>query len=253
MGVLRWVNNQTFLIWDSNDVYLVDKDQGVQGKVLSDYQNNLPNFSSRDSRGLFEFDPTLKRMVYHVLNAFNLYDVESGKVIQSIPAVVPRFTDMVWTADGNYFYMLVESENTKVPGNPAEKMLVMNRNGIPIEWLGIKREQNPNQLLFISNVSVSPDQHHVSFWLAPDEGSFTHNWSLIIIDMLSKTAKDYCIKQPMNGYEINPARWSPDGTQLLVESGPQEEHRDTVLVDVTTEKAYLVARDAIPVDWMMGQ
>jgi hypothetical protein len=253
-SILYWSSNQTFLIWDYHDVYLVDKDKGIQGKVLGDYQNNIPDFSSRDSRGLLEFDPTLKRLVYHVLNAFNLYDVEIGKVIQTIPAMIPAtYTDMEWTADGNYFYMQVDSNKTKVPGNPGDKLLIMNRNGIPIEWLGIKWDQNPKLPLFISGVSVSPDQHYLSFWMAPYEGSFTYKWSLVVVDLFSKTAKDYCIEQISDALENRPPRWSPDGTQLLMESGPQEEHRDMVLVDVTTEKAYLVTKDAIPVDWMIDK
>ena len=129
----------------------------------------------------------------------------------------------------------------------------MDRNGNPIEWLGIKREPNPNQLLFVSGISVSPDQHYISFWFAPDTKKETFDWSLVVIDLISNSAKDLCILQKSKEMNLDSPLWSPDGTQLLVNSFLQEDQKDMVLVDVKTEKAYLVTRNASPVDWMIDR
>jgi hypothetical protein len=249
-GVLQWLTDQTLALWDNrSDLYLYSLKDGLQGKIFENYQD-LPDDSDEYTVYEVNLDPTASRLVYQALHSFNLLDVKSRKIMAEIPAKSTVFSDMVWSNDGNYLYMLVTPSNVQnLKGNPGSKLLKLDRNGALIEWIGLDLQSKSS--LYFSGISLSPDQNHVSFWLNSSFGKpGDMKWELVVIDLLSQTVKDYCIPQVENDFQMRSPWWSPDGKQLIVETNTELDKKDMALLDISTEKAYLIAKGAIPVGWM---
>jgi Tol biopolymer transport system component len=112
--------------------------------------------------------------------------------------------------------------------------------------------------MITDNYSMSPDGKLLAFWILAQPSPFEEA-QLAVLDIDTGAVTNYCIKgDPFldNAYgqeSLLAPIWSPDSTQLLVISRPQEnpELRRVVMVDIVNKYAAQINQDMEPVGWMV--
>jgi formylglycine-generating enzyme required for sulfatase activity len=263
-----WISNEQLAVSTNVGTGWIDLERGYAGKFgLSIY--NPFTFQSQellpDLPGIFSYDPlswnpptmiynsALTRVLYPDERddpPFVLWDVQTGKEVTRIP--FPYIEEPKWSPDGKRLAFIVITESRS-----NMELYIANQDGL-VKRLTYVTEYRPST---INSYSWSPDGRHIAFWTT----KIKHGpLDLAVVDTSTGQVTNYCVQANFEGEgqpgylvltnSLSPI-WSPDGTQLLVSSpDPNDgEHMLVVIVDIVQGYAATVAKDMIPVGWMVSQ
>jgi hypothetical protein len=250
----RWLDNermffQYWLVPNGGMIVIYNPFTGEQKNI----QLDLPNpYIVHESLGKVawvkaDIDPTLKRVLYNDKDErLVLWDLDTQKEIASLPSPMD-VTDGTWSPDGKEF--AIPSPSTI--GAPQE-MFIMNMDG------AVKMTSFNQKYPFasVSNRPLwSPDGRRIAFWLqvsniANADPKTLRQW-LAITDTTTLETQIYCLssgKPPTGGGGII---WSPDSTQVIVNTDALSEEVKPVLVDLTNlTQTELDTHGLRVTDWM---
>ena len=176
-----------------------------------------------------DIDPTLKRVLYNDKDErLVLWDLDNQKEIASLPSPMD-VTDGTWSPDGKEF--AIPSPSTI---DAPQEMFIMNMDGAV-------KMTNVNQKYPFASVSNrpfwSPNGRYIAFWLKisniPNPNSDKLPQWLAITDTTTLDMQIYCLspnKPPTGGGGIV---WSPDSTQVIVNTDVLSGEAKPILVDLT--------------------
>jgi hypothetical protein len=251
----RWLDNERmfFQYWEyphGDTIVIYNPFTGEQ----KDIQLDLPNpYIVIDGQGRAtwvraDIDPSLKRVLYNDKDErLILWDMDTQREIASLPSP----TDLRqgrWSPDGKKFAIPSPSSNFA-----SSELFMINVDGTVIKLT------NFTQKFPFANVethpSWSPDGHRIAFWLsisnvANTDSKTLRSW-LAITDIITLDTQIYCLspnEPPTGGGDIV---WSPDSTQVIVNTDILSEQVKPVLVDLThLTKSKLYTHGLWVLDWM---
>jgi WD40 repeat protein len=239
-----WLDNTTLILIDYSGINAIDPtalNQPSNDKVV------LFNPFTREKRisgdlypdmvipgGLLKvwpspviYSPSQRYMVYlggsDYRNYLAIWDLEKEKLIAKTPE---GFIDSppLWLNDKEFVYVygdtLYASEDI-FSGNISGEVTKLTSLG---KYFGEETK--------IDSISISPAGHYLSF---------ESNNRLLILDMMKKQTKDYCLFS-IKGKGI----WSPDGRYLAVVSGVDETNSKIIIIDVEKEQAFSISDLELP-------
>jgi len=250
----RWLDNERmfFQYWaypNGNTIVIYNPFTGEQKNM----QLDLPNpYIVNESLGKVawvraDIDPTLKRVLYNDKDErLVLWDLDTKKEIASLPSPTD-VTEGRWSPDGKEFAI------------PSPSTIDALNELFIIDMDGTVKMTSFNQKYPFANVSTrpswSPDGRRIAFWLevsniANADPKTLRQW-LAIIDTTTLDTQIYCLspnKAPTGGGHIV---WSPDSTQVIVNTDVLSEEVKPVLVDLTHLTQFTLDTHGLSVsDWM---
>ncbi len=249
----RWLDNermffQYWLVPNGGTIVIYNPFTGEQKNMRLD----LPNpYIVHESLGKVawvkaDIDPTLKRVLYNDKDErLVLWDLDTQKEIASLPSPMD-VTDGTWSPDGKEFAI------------PSPSSIDALNELLIIDMDGTVKITSFNQKYPFANVSTrpswSPDGRRIAFWLkiniANADPKTLRQW-LAIIDTTTLETQIYCLssgKPPTGGGSIV---WSPDSTQVIVNTDALSEEVKPMLVDLTNlTQTELDTHGLRVTDWM---
>lgn len=251
----RWLDNERmfFQYWEyphGDTIVIYNPFTGEQKNIQLDLPNPYIVYESLGKVAWVkaDIDPTLKRVLYNDKDErLVLWSLDTQKEIASLPSPMD-VTDGTWSPDGKEF--AIPSPSTI--GAPQE-MFIMDMDGT------VKMTSFNQKYPFasVSNRPLwSPDGRHIAFWLqvsniANADPKTLRQW-LAITDTTTLETQIYCLssgKPPTGGGGIV---WSPDSTQVIVNTDTLSEEVKPVLVDLThLTQTELDTHGLRVTDWMV--
>lgn len=276
-SITSWLDNERLLI----NTYIEVEDGDIQAEEFSTFlvfnpftgesELLIPDFPNIYSHHMFPawsrfgsiiYNPTLDRILYLRADSFDadwyyvLWDLKKKQKIVDFPVFIEPNAIPVWSLDGNKFAMapsLFISDNSG-ENWPAYNLYVVDLDG--------KTEKITNLIeyfrwFYIGRLSWSPDNKYIAFWFSgwnenPDSFTLIADQYLGVVEVETKNLRIFCISGSTYPSGVVPSPvWSPDGTQIIVESPLSEEHSQVLLLDLEKEVIAKIGEDMIPVGWMV--
>lgn len=269
-----WFDNQRLI---SLDHVLVDPFTGQSQRLAANFPNMLdPTLIQLysgyiSSSNLTIYDPTLTRVIYPECDAtceaklgkegatfpVVLWDVEHQQPLARLVTTDYYGNTPLWSPDGKQAIMSADTHPVKFVSmaDKKDEFSALGRDG------GIQQLSHFGELFTYSEIfddySLSPDGRWVAFWIAAKPSQF-EDARLAVMNIDSGAVTNYCVKgdpfpnnSPLN-YGPLPI-WSPDSTELLVISRDPTAPsvRRVVAVDIVHKYAAVIAKDLLPVGWMI--
>jgi hypothetical protein len=188
------------------------------------------------------YDPTLTRLVYAVEKpdrsvGYSLWDVEDHQEILFIDG--PSWYPPKWSPDGSRFIVATYVGDST---DPPIELAVIDRDGT-IEQITDLHTYYPRT---IGEYSWSPDGTQVAFW-------FSGTWwqdayeELMVLDISTGVITNYCVQGRARLKSTNAPVWSPDSTQIAIQSYAYGSDNQVIMVDIVQGHALQLteSRDAL--------
>jgi len=247
-----WINDNQLYISPYGQEQMIVFDPFIENtKNIAFDQFPEFNFIPRDH--WVEYDPTLNRVIYPKGGSLALFDVESSQVLAEVPTGVVRLPgDISWTINGDY--VAVIGSIFPQTDNMGDELFIITRDGVSMQVTNLTNYYGKG--ISLSYPRWSPSGKRLAFWEMDSLNKYQDR-KLLVVDLSAKQVTDYCISTSPDNYgnfgEALPAPiWSPDGTQLLVETRYSQDHSDVVLLDITKNIAIKIAENARPIGWMIS-
>ena len=205
------------------------------------------------------YDQSLTRAIYPKFIGegedeftYALWDTEKNQQVVSLVGTfkaLTAFNDIFplprWAPDGSQFVFrgLVDKLSS------AEfNLFTVSRDGKINQLTNLSSET----LIQDSNLSWSQNGRHIALFL-DNLSDNQEEANAGVLDTETLQIVDYCI--PVKQYRIfepSPAIWSPDGKQFLVTDWSDENHNSVILIDIMNNAATTIAKDMIPIGWMLS-
>lgn len=273
--IASWLDNQRLLI----NTYIEVEDWDIQAKefstflVINPFTNERkvlePVFPEIYSHHMFPYwgkfgstiySPNLDKVIYlresdEGYYSYVLWSIEEQKSLADFRLVLDKDIPQ-WSPDGKKFAMspslLVDSLDGKWPAN---NLYVVDSDGQSTKITNLSEYFT---WTYIGRISWSPNERYIAFWFSgwdarPYSFTITPDQYLGVVDVETKNLRIYCISGDIYpGGVAFPPVWSPDGTQILVESPLSDEHSQVLLLDLEKEVIAKIGEDMIPVGWMIN-
>jgi len=202
------------------------------------------------------YNRDLTRAVYAVLEAgeprIAIRDTTSSKDLASYPSYEAWGVSPKWSPNGEYLAIALNTNSSFRTDNIRQyELFIIDHNGNKIYSTSLF---NSMKSLYISSLSWSPDNNYVAFWYTT-ENDIHQSLELAVLDVKTKAITNYCISKNEETHswkrnDISPI-WSPDSTALLVEiPDTNDQTPNSIIVNISQEKAIRVEPGMIPVGWM---
>jgi len=184
-----------------------------------------------------------------------LWNVQKKHEITNIQSAATFGDGPVWNPDGSRFIIdsIPESTGSSSEDFWKEELYIVGSDGKTSRATSLTDEFDGAT---ISGYQWSPDGQHVAFWLAVEPNTHTslsaelsYINQLATLDLVTKKVTLYCIR---GNSKVSPIVWSPDGTQLLINTLSGNTY-DTVLVDIVKGFAAKIAKNTIPEGWVISE
>jgi WD40 repeat protein len=266
-GIDGWLNNQEILIDKYQSLpnislatplpaLVFNPFTGFENDLAGNYPNMVylyPKFEWKDfGFSAAGYDPTLNLVAYARKDGYViLWDIQASREISKLRGSASFGNGPSWLPDGSQFIIDSPAEGTSPEETWNEEIYSVSRSGkisrltyLTNEFLDVS----------ISGYEWSPDGNMIAFWLAtkpdivtdpPSQNSLIDR--LTVLDTKTQLVTSYCL-----GGEsiISTPVWSPDGNQILINVRDGNSF-SSVFVDIEHKIAAWVARNAIPVGWMI--
>lgn len=249
----RWLDNERmfFQYWafpNGDTIVIYNPFTGEQENLQLDLPNPYIVYEGHGKVAWVkaDIDPILKRALYNDMDErLVLWDLNTQKEIVSLPSPTD-VTDGSWSPDGKEF--AVPSPSTI---GALNELFIIDMDGA----VKMTRFNQKYSFANVSSPSWSPDGHRIAFWLkvsniASADPKTLQQW-LTIIDATTLDAQIYCLspnKPPTGGGNIV---WSPDNTQVIVNTETLGDAIKPVLVDLTHMTQSMLDTHGLWVeDWM---
>lgn len=272
--IASWLDDQNLLI----NLVVEMADEDISAKEFSTFlvfnpftgERKIlePNFPEIYSHHMFSFwenfgstvyNSSLDRVVYirggHFSEdgyyRYTLWSITENRELSNFKIVVGYEDVPKWSPDGEKFIIPVSHFGDNWP---SYNFYLVNKNGEIKNLIDFSKYFS---FSYIDQFNWSPDGKYIAFWFSgweetPDFDNLNITDYLAIIDIESKEFSTYCISGKANRYWVTSAPvWSPDGTQILVESPLSNEHSQVLLLDLEKEVIAKIGEDMIPVGWMI--
>lgn len=250
----RWLDNermffQYWLVPNGGTIVIYNPFTGEQKNIQLDLPNPYIVYESLGKVAWVkaDIDPTLKWVLYTDKDErLILWDLDTKKEIASLPSPTD-VTEGTWSPDGKEYAI------------PSPSTVGALKELFIIDMDGTVKMTSLNQKFPFASVSNrplwSPDGRYIAFWLQvsniANANSKTLRQWLAITDATTLETQIYCLssgKPPVGGRDIV---WSPDSTQVIVETNTLGEEIKTVLVNLTRQtKTELDTHGLLVADWM---
>ncbi len=265
-GIDGWLNNQEILIDKYQSLPHIslatplpalafNPFTGVENDLAGNYPNMVylyPKFEWKDfGFSATGYDPTLNLVAYARNDGYViLWDIQASREIAKLRGSASFGNGPSWLPDGSQF--IIDSQPGSIPPEISnEELYSVSRSG---KISRLTYLTNKFLEVFISGYEWSPDGNMIAFWLAtkPDivtdpAGQNSLIDRLTVLDTKTQLVTSYCL-----GGEsiISTPVWSPDGNQILINVRDGNSY-SSVFVDIEHKIAAWVARNTIPVGWMI--
>lgn len=277
--IASWLDNQRLLISifvemkeeDNNAIefstFLVFNPFTNERKIL---EPNFPEiyshhmFPTWDGFGSTVYDSNLELVVYpkHNLTSSDafphvtLWEIDKHEILADFNLFLDYKTTPRWSPNNEKFAIaLVTMEELKNSEWPIFSLYTVTRFGM-IEKITDLSNYFP--YFYIGEHTWSPDGKYIAFWLSgwykkPQDDYLRADQYLGVVDVESGDLKIYCIsgQSPYPYQTVPPPIWSPDGTQIIVESHLSDEHSQVLLFDLEKEVIAKLGEDMTPLGWMI--
>lgn len=279
--ISSWVSNEQLLI----KLYRPD-DEPNRVKELSTFlalnpftgERKIlePNFPEIYSHHMFPtwgkygstvYDSSLELVVYpkdnitssDTFSHVTLWSLDKQEILADFKIFLTNKTTPRWSPNNEKFVVALVTYEESLKNNnwPIFSLYTVTRFG---QIDKITNLSNYFPYYYIGEHTWSPNGKHIAFWLSgwfeqprdPKDSYLKADQYLAVVEVESKSLKIYCIA----GYafrrnQVEPPIWSPDGTQIIVESPLSNEHSQVILLDLEKEVIAKIGEDMIPVGWMI--
>lgn len=240
-----WLNDHQLVILQGSKYFVVDPYQDSQ---LSFSPLDFPEFNSDHPDFFVSFDPSLSKVVYRD-GQIDVLDLSSNTFIARIKDGYDRAPIISWRPSGDIAAVV------------ASLFPEQNLHGLPDEIFIVEKDGQVRQLthLFdtfglpfpINTLSWSPDGDKIAFWY-PDKEV---NLNLMVTDYATGNTVNYCILNVPNAsfpVSVSAPIWSPDGKYLMVENRYAPDKNKVLVVDLSNNSAFPIAKNASPIGWMVS-
>jgi WD40 repeat protein len=250
----RWLTNETFLLrcarqntscpmYSARYVLYPFNKEVVELPEDPEDLSFFPNISDWHGQGLNSYDPTLSYRVYASdTGELILENIQSHKEV--IRIITPLDIAPEWSPDGKQFVIAL---------HPLSRP-----DSADLEFYGVKINGEMNQLTQLSalniklypyNYSWAPDGKKVAFWISASIASDVNAVDFAVLDLSSNEVIVYSIRSTFKGPPMSV--WSPMGDQVLIGTTNQM-GESTFLLDFTENWFIQIAKDMVPVGWLVN-
>ena len=229
--------------------------------LVSDFQQifEATGFTGLDGRG---YNSGLDRVVYlrgdqAFLNPLHyiLWDIDQHQMLADFEVVIKATAYPSWLPDGSNFILAASIKDEIYKTWPAYELYNISRDG-QIKQL---THLTDNYLwTFIEDYSWSPDGNHIAFWFSwwSDKKP---SWDLLgkrylaIVNTENEEINIYCVEGfPGKDGRVPIPVWSPNGSQLAVQSRSNQGNHQVMIIDLEKQMAVQLYEDLTPVGWMVS-
>lgn len=278
-SITSWLDNERLLI----NTYIEVEDGDIQAKefstflVLNPFTNERkvlePIFPEIYSHHMFPYwerfgstiySPNLDKVIYVKGNDvgsggyyYVLWSIEEQKTLADFQVVLDQDIPH-WAPNGEKFVMSPSLLGDSGDGKwPANNLYNVNSNGQSSKITNLSEYFN---WTYIGRfVSWSPNEKYIAFWFSgwnerPDSFYLVADQYLGIVEVETKKLRIFCVSgSTYPSGVVPPPVWSPDSSQIIVESPLSEEHSQVLLLDLEKETIAKIGEDMIPVGWMIEE
>ena len=271
---LDWLDNERLILsWfagenaspEETTIIILNPFTGEQQSFLSNFPdlfNRYPDFMYKWGeywRVLSVYNRTFDRAVYLSMEEVVLWDLSHQRPIASFEDETDyNISRPIWSPDGSRFILDLNSPS-------GRNLFIVNKEGTKQQVTFLSGHDGLGwKMGDYTDFAWSPAGPSIAFWLMTgrDESSGNNIYDLVILNLSTKQLRNLCLPVQvcrMNYPEWYPV-WSPDGTKLLIavpygecpSEGSIYKDNNTVLIDLAHNQAYLFAKDAVPVGWMVN-
>ncbi|HSQ17256.1 MAG TPA: hypothetical protein VLM83_06120, partial [Anaerolineales bacterium] len=192
------------------------------------------------------YDPTLTRLVYAVEKldgsvGYSLWDIANHDEILFVHA--PSWYPPKWSPDGSRFIVVTYVGDSM---DTATELVVIDMNG-NIGHITDLSTINPHK--GIGEYSWSPDGTRIAFWFSADRWQDTYE-ELMVLDISTGAITNYCVQGRAGWNHTNAPLWSPDSTQIVIDSDAYGSSAQVIMVDIVQGYALQLTESREALWWL---
>ncbi len=249
--LLNWIEYDQYLLMPG-DLLIFDPETGVVQETLSirdfpEPYSSLPDWEWLELNytvAAYNFADDL--VVYRQREFWiTLLDMMTNEVIavldkESACSGAPR-----WSADGEYFAI----DFSLTPhACRDEELYVVDHQGNMNQMTFLSEQYDYVQ---ISSYSWSPDGQKIAFWVNLENVESDHLLALLDIETKAVELFTNIRFHPLGRGPVHRPVWSPDGSQIMVNSMLDDENFQAILMDLDKGFRMQIAENMLPIGWMV--
>jgi hypothetical protein len=241
------VENKLLLGKECAYYQLLDPENGAREPFYVDLPNQLDPRGQGWGASLYcpVFSPDLSRVVYlgePDMGAYAiilLWDLESNqRLLRLTSGNNPWGGKPVWSRDGNSFILTLDNRT-------PDELFLVTKNG-EVTQLTHLGDIFTKQLI-IQSYEYSHDNDQIAFWMGYGWDKYVTEQRFAVYNLLTEETRIYNLQ----GYDHSSPVWSPEGDAVVIVSYINDEEV-VLLVDLSENVAYKIARDYLPVGWLVA-
>jgi Tol biopolymer transport system component len=154
---------------------------------------------------------------------YSLWDIENHQEILFIHA--PSWYAPKWSPDGSRFIVGTDVSDSITTWT---ELVVIDMNG-NIEQITDLNTIYPNMV--IGEYSWSPDGDKIAFWISTERALETYE-ELMVLDINTGVITNYCVRGRTKAAGTDAPLWSPDSTQIVIDSYAYGSSDQVIMVDI---------------------
>jgi len=263
---VNWLNEEQLIIPIIQQDRMSDVSNFLVLNLFTDERYTLsadyPDMLYDEPWRIIEYSPVLDSVVYlqgGVSGPFHytLWDIQNKTALAQLNPVGDMHVFPRWSSDGSQFSIAL-SLFSKMGDYPSYEIFRVLRDGT-ITQLTHLSDYYP--WVYVGDLSWSPNSRYIAFLYShwSDEPDFyaMGDRYLGVLDVKTKAVTNYCIRGALNvgpgSGKYPPPLWSPDSKQVVIQSQIGDDYvydSQTILVNIQTNKAYLIGEALEPVGWL---
>jgi len=176
-----------------------------------------------------------------------LFDLDTRKILWRSDETYDNIP--IWSPDGTMVAIYGNFET--IDHDTLGQLLIVGQDGQLISATGITQIDS----FTFKNFSWSPNSQYIAAWmmLNPNKNDSVTNKNLVLMDVEKRQLAYLCIESEYTYYyPFIPPVWSPDNQFVAISVERKDNFAwDTVIIDITHNRAYKMFEYEIPIAWMV--